>query len=91
MICKLAEGALCPSARPLLFDMFVICPGLDLQGDPLGTGLQLDFMLLIAALGAWQFSQFSVHLTVHLSSPYFISLSLRVLRETARLSTLKLR
>lgn len=46
----------------------------------LGTILQVDFVL-ITTLGAWQFSQLSVPLTVHLPGPYFISLSLGILRE----------
>lgn len=37
---------------------------------PLVTGLQLGFMQLVPALSAEQFSQFSVHFPVHLSSPY---------------------
>lgn len=47
----------------------------------LATGLQLNFVL-ITTLWAWQFRQFSVHLTVHVSSPYFITLSMRMLRKT---------
>lgn len=39
------------------------------------TGLQLDFELLIFTLWVQQFSQFSVHLTVHLSSLCFNILS----------------
>ncbi|PKU29846.1 rna-directed dna polymerase from mobile element jockey-like [Limosa lapponica baueri] len=38
-------------------------------GTPLVTGLQLDFVQLITTLWSQLFSQFSIHLTVHLSNP----------------------
>ena len=58
--------------------------------DPwLVTGLQLDFMVLITICYVWQFSQFSVHLAVHLTSPYLISLSMRMLWETMPEALLK--
>lgn len=40
------------------------------------SGLQLGFVSLITTLWSWMFSQFSIHLIVHLSSLYFISLSI---------------
>lgn len=48
-------------------------------GTPLTTGLQLDFVLLIIPLSSAV--HFSVHLTIHSSSPHFISFSLRTLQE----------
>lgn len=50
------------------------------RGRALGTVLQMDFVL-ITTLGAWQFSQLLVPLTVPLSSPYFIPLSMGMLWE----------
>lgn len=45
----------------------------------LWIGLQLNFVLLITTFWTRQFSQFSTHLTVHISSPPFISLSMKML------------
>lgn len=43
-------------------------PGTSPWGSPLLTGPQLHSVPMTAILSAWQFSQFSVHLTVHFSS-----------------------
>ena len=52
------------------------------QATPPVTAPQLYFTLLITTPWAWQFSQVSVHLSVHLPSPYLTSLSMRMLRKT---------
>lgn len=62
--------------------------------NPWGTapvaGLQQEFTLMITTLWAWQFSQISVHLTVH--CPCFTSLPMRMLREAVeKRGLLKLR
>lgn len=44
---------------------------------PLVAGLQLDFVPLTKALPAPKLSQYSVHLTGHFCSLYFLSLSIR--------------
>lgn len=56
---------------------------------PAVPGLQLVFVPLIKIL--WQFSQFSVCITVHLSSLYFISLSMGLLWEIVLKALLKSR
>lgn len=56
-----------------------IGPRINPWGTPLTTGLQLDFVLLIIPLSSAV--HFSVHLTIHSSSPHFISFSLRTLQE----------
>ncbi|KAK4831590.1 hypothetical protein QYF61_018350 [Mycteria americana] len=71
VISKLAEGTLCPSSRSLMKMLNRMRPNIDPWATPLVTGLQLDFMPLTTTLWAWPFSQFSVHLTIASSSPYF--------------------
>jgi len=51
-------------------------------GTALLTGLQVIPALLITALPARQFNQFSLHFAAHLSSLHFIDLSVRMLWET---------
>lgn len=70
------------SSMSLLKMLNIIGPSIDLLGTPLVTGIQGDFMLLITSLWAQQFSRFLIHLTVYLSSLYFIGLSMRVLGDT---------
>lgn len=50
-------------------------------GAPLVTGLHLNFMPPITNVWAWQFSQFSTHLTIHSSSQYS-TLSMKMLYKT---------
>jgi len=50
-------------------------PSANMWGRPLMSGFQLHFVPLFTTLEAQQFSQFLIHLTVHLSSLYFIDLS----------------
>lgn len=59
------------------------------QGKPLEAGLQLDFMLLITTVWAWQFRQ-PTSLPTYLNL-YFVSLSMRVLWETVLKALLKSR
>ena len=80
-ICKLAEGTprhSVPSSRLLIKILNNIGLIIDHWGIPLATRLWLDFVTLITTVGAREFSQFSVQLTGLLSSPYFISLSMRM-------------
>lgn len=92
IISRLAEGALClPLSRSLMNMFSSIGPSTYPWSTPLVNILQEDFVLLITTLSAWQFSQFSHHLTVHLSNPYFISLSIRMLQETVPKALLKSR
>lgn len=51
-----------------------ISPNVDPLHTPVMIGLQVDFVLLIITLAAWQFRQFSVHL----SNLYLIGLSMNV-------------
>lgn len=62
--------------------MNCVGPSISHWSTPLVPGLRLDFMLLTTTLWAQQFSQFSKHLTIHLSSLYFTSLSRRILWDT---------
>ncbi|KAK4806792.1 hypothetical protein QYF61_005588 [Mycteria americana] len=62
-----------PSSRSLMKMLNRTGPSIDPWATPLVTGIQLDFVPLIATLWAQPFSQFSIHLTVCSSSPYFIS------------------
>lgn len=48
------------------------------------SGWLLNFMLLMSSPSAWQFSQFSLHLSVHLSRPYLISWPTGMLQETVQ-------
>ena len=54
----------------------------DLWGTPLGTGLQLDSVPLITTLQAPPVSQFSIHLSLWSSIPYFLSFTTRMMWET---------
>lgn len=54
-------------------------PSIDHCSLPLVTDLQIDFEPLIKAR---EFRQFSIHLTVYLSSPYLLNLSVKMLYET---------
>lgn len=51
---------------------------------PLVADQQLDFMLLVTALSAQQFSQFWINFPVHLASPYSIRMSTRLLGEIVK-------
>jgi len=66
-------------------------PSIFSHSTPVKTDLQLDFVLLITTLWAQQFSQLSVHLIVHFSSLYFVSLSLRLLQETVLKAKIKVK
>lgn len=64
-----------PSSGSLMKMLNSISLSVDSLHTPVVTGLQVDFVQLIITLTvmmltAWQFGQFSVHLTVHLSSLY---------------------
>jgi len=74
IICKLAERTACPILWSLIKRLSNTGPSIDAWGTPIVTDLQLDFVLLITTLRACQFRQLSVHLTIHFTSPYFISL-----------------
>lgn len=77
-----------PVSRLLMKKSNSICHGTD---PWLVTGLRLDFVLLITTCYVHQLSQFSVHLAVHLSRPYLISLPMKTLWETMTEVFLKLR
>lgn len=68
IICKHAEGAFGPIFQVTDEENSQYWPSINPWGTAVVTGLQLDFELVIFTLWVQQFSQFSVHLTVHLSS-----------------------
>lgn len=70
-----------PLTSPLMKSQSSIGSGINPWGTPLVTEFQLDFMLLIGTPWAQKFSQFSIHLAVHLSSPCLSSVSMSKLRE----------
>lgn len=72
----LAEDTLCLIVHVIREDLNSLGLSIDFWGTPPVASIQLDF-LLITTLSVWHFSQFSVQFTVHLSSLYFISLSVR--------------
>lgn len=72
IVCKLAANALCPVTQ-------VTNEEVNLWGTTGATGLQLGFTLLITTLRVQQLSQFLIHITVCLSCPRFISLSMGML------------
>lgn len=80
--CEHAECVSIPSSRSLMKILTYIGPSVDPWGTSLVTEFQLDIVLLIRTLWGHPFHQFSATLTVHLSTPYFISLSMRMSRET---------
>lgn len=88
---KLAEGALHPFSSVINYEFKQYWPRIRPKGTPLGTSLQLHFMPLIANLWAQQSSQFAIHLTACLSSPYFFILSMWMWWETMSKELLKLR
>ncbi|KAK1197403.1 TENS3 protein, partial [Pygoscelis papua] len=68
-----------------------IGPSISSWGIMLVTCLLVDLVQLITSLWAQPFSQFSIHLTVHLSNPCFVSLFMRMLWETMIKALLKSR
>ena len=70
------------SSRSLMKMLNSIGPIIESWGISLLTGLWLDFIPLLITLWHQQFREFSVHLTAHLPKLYFISLSMRMLKET---------
>ena len=78
-----------PTLRPLMKMLNSSGPSIKPWGTLLVTGIQLDLVLWITELWAWQFSHFPVHLTVHLSNLYFIILPARILFEAMPKALLK--
>jgi len=66
-------------------------PSTNPWGTLLATDVQLDIVPLITSPKAWPFRQFPVPLTVHLPNPSFVSLFMRMLRQTVSKTLLKLR
>lgn len=52
------------------------------------TGFQLDFVSPVTIHGAWQFSQFLPHLTIHSLGLYFTSLPRRMLWESVEIKSI---
>lgn len=73
--CRLAEDTLCPSVEVINEDVKANRTWPHPWGFLLLTGPQLHSLPLAAILSAWQFSHFSVHLTVCFSSLFFTSCS----------------
>lgn len=67
-----------------------IVPSVNPWVTPTGTGLQLDIFPLFITLRAQQFSQFLIYFSVHLSSPCFMSLSVKMLWEAVLKTLLKI-
>lgn len=72
VITNLLRMCFVPSSSSLMVTFSSTGPSIGPWGTPLMTGFWLDFMPLITTLWFWQFSQFSIHLIVHLHGPYFI-------------------
>ncbi|KAJ7419704.1 hypothetical protein WISP_52716 [Willisornis vidua] len=79
VICKLAEGVPSLTVQVTGKDVKQCWTQSNPCGVTQGTGVQLDFVILITILETCQSSQFSVHLTLYSSSLYFISFSVRIL------------
>ena len=70
-----------PSSRSIKKMLNRTGPTIDPWCTLLVTGFQLDFVPLIMTLWAWRFNYFWVYLTVFSFSPYFNSLSVKILRD----------
>ena len=79
IICKYAKGALYSIIQIINEEVKQYWPQYWPLSTPLAISLQLDFVSLITSLWAWQCNRFSVRLTVHLSAPCLIILSMRIL------------
>lgn len=102
IICKLAEGTVCPCGGTVLFllkalsrpeEIRIISDNIKLTGRSIDiwlliSGVHLDFVPLIITLLAWPFSQF---FTPHCSSIWHIKLSIRIFWENMWKALLKSR
>lgn len=68
-----------PSSRSLMRKLNSASLSTGPWGAPRVTGLQMGYMPLTTALWSQHFTQISSYLTIHLSHPYSISLSVRML------------
>lgn len=68
-----------PSYKSLMRLLDSTGPSVDSWDTPPVACLQLDFVPLFTTLSVWPFL-FSIHLTVHWSKPYIVSLSMRMLK-----------
>lgn len=78
---QIALGAACPIIQVIDEHVKQHYPNVHPWGTSLVTALQLDVVMLIRTIWA-QFSQFSTHLTAHLSSLYFTGLPLKMFWES---------